>query len=108
MDNNPSLTTRRLHLRLFTLADAPAVQKLCAEREIAFNTVQIPHPYEDGMAKDWITRHLQEFEEGRILNFAITLRTDQSLIGAVGLIFRQEHARAELGYWIGKPWWGEG
>ena len=52
MDNNPSLTTQRLRLRLFTLADAPAVQKLCSEKEIAYNTANIPHPYEKEMAEE--------------------------------------------------------
>ena len=108
MEENSSLTTRRLHLRFFTLADAPTVQRLCGEREIALNTANIPHPYEDGMAEEWITRHLQEIEEGKLLNFAITLRDDNSLIGAICLVIKREDGIAELGYWIGKPWWSLG
>jgi RimJ/RimL family protein N-acetyltransferase len=30
------------------------------------------------------------------------------LVGAVGLTVQTQHKRAELGYWIGKPWWGQG
>jgi RimJ/RimL family protein N-acetyltransferase len=30
------------------------------------------------------------------------------VIGAVGLRVDRDHARAELGYWIGKPYWGRG
>jgi len=81
---------------------------LAGDRDVASTTLTIPHPYEDGMAEDWINHHLEDFALGKLLNFATTLRTDHSLIGAVGLIIRKEHARAELGYWIGKPWWGEG
>ncbi len=108
MDNNPSLTTQRLHLRLFTLADGPAVQRLVGEKEIALNTANIPHPYEEGMAESWINRSARDYEEGKLLNFAMTLRTDGSLIGAVGLVIKPEQAIAELGYWVGKPWWGQG
>jgi RimJ/RimL family protein N-acetyltransferase len=32
---------------------------------------------------------------------------DGNLIGAVGFI-EGERAQAEMGYWIGKPWWGNG
>lgn len=108
MDKNPSLTTQRLNLRLFTLDDAPAVQRLVGDREIALNTANIPHPYEDGMAEGWINRHLQDFEEGKLLNLAITLLSDNSLIGAIGLVLKPEQSVAELGYWVGKPWWGQG
>ena len=108
MDKNPSIATQRLHLRLFTLEDAPVVQRLVGEREIALNTANIPHPYEDGMAEGWINRHLPDYEEGKLLNFAITLLSDHSLIGAVGLVIKPEQGIAELGYWVGKPWWGQG
>lgn len=108
MDRNPTITTRRLHLRLFTLDDAPEIQRNVGEREIALNTANIPHPYEDGMAEGWINRHLQEFEEGKLLNLAVTLRSDNALIGAVGLVIQPKQDIAELGYWIGKPWWGQG
>ena len=55
-----------------------------------------------------INRHLQDFKEGKLLNLAITLRSDHSLIGAIGLVIKPEQDVAELGYWVGKPWWGQG
>ncbi len=53
----PTLHTSRLMLRPFKMADAPAVQRLLAAREIAEMTANIPHPYEDGMAEEWILSH---------------------------------------------------
>ena len=41
-------------------------------------------------------------------HFAITLRAGGELIGAIGIDVEPEHARAELGYWIGVPYWGRG
>ena len=52
MTQQPTLTTERLLLRPFTPADAPVVQRLAGDRDIAANTLTIPHPYEDGMAED--------------------------------------------------------
>ena len=51
MTEHPILETGRLILRPFTLADAPEVQRLAGDRDIASTTMNIPHPYEDGMAE---------------------------------------------------------
>ena len=40
--------------------------------------------------------------------FAITLRENSGLVGSTGLHVQSEHACAELGYWIGVPYWGRG
>ena len=50
----PTLQTAQLVLRPFTLEDAPAVQRLAGAHEVASTTLTIPHPYEDGMAEEWI------------------------------------------------------
>ena len=51
MNERPTLETTRLVLRPFTLADASDVQRLAGARAIASTTLNIPHPYEDGMAE---------------------------------------------------------
>jgi [ribosomal protein S5]-alanine N-acetyltransferase len=104
----PTLHTQRLILRAFTLADAPDVQRLAGAREIAAMTLTIPHPYQDGMAEEWIKTHPKAFNEGKDVNLAIVLRDTGLLCGAIGLGINQEHNHAELGYWIGKPYWGQG
>jgi len=104
----PDLETERLLLRPFTLLDARRVQLLAGERAIASNTLAIPHPYEDGMAEDWIATHAERFRAGKSATFAITLKERQLLIGAIGLQFATRHNRAEMGYWIGADYWGQG
>ena len=108
MEERPTLETKRLILRPFAMSDAAAVQRLAGEWEIADTTLNIPHPYEDGMAEEWIATHEPRFEKGEICNFAITLRDSGDLIGAVGLVITRRFDHAELGYWIGKPYWGKG
>ena len=104
----PVLETERLILRPFTIADAPAVQKLAGAREVASTTMNIPHPYEDGMAEAWISSHAPGYEAGELATYAILLRDDDQLVGAIGLVINGTHARAELGYWIGVPYWNQG
>jgi len=108
MSEQPVLTTARLALRPFTLDDVDAVQKLASAREVALNTLTIPHPYTKQDARDWITPQQEHFQEGLESTFAITLKSSGDLIGAIGLVMKKEYQIAEMGYWIGKPYWNHG
>jgi ribosomal-protein-alanine N-acetyltransferase len=104
----PTLETERLILRPFRIADAAEVQRLAGDRAIAETTANIPHPYPDGAAETWIASHLDRFASGESATFAITRRDDGALLGAMGLEINPEMQRAELGYWVGKPYWNLG
>jgi ribosomal-protein-alanine N-acetyltransferase len=104
----PTIQTERLLSRPFALQDAAAVQQLAGDREIAASTLAVPHPYEDGMAEEWIGGHRSTWDDGRGLTLAIVRQADSRLIGAISLTLIQEHSRAELGYWIGRSYWGQG
>ena len=90
------------------LADAPDIQRLAGDRDIAATTLRIPHPYEDGMAEEWISSRQAVFDAGEGVDFAIVGRSDNSFIGSIGLMLSQPHDSAEMGYWIGKPYWNQG
>jgi RimJ/RimL family protein N-acetyltransferase len=104
----PSLDTARLHLRPFALTDAPDVQRYVSDRDVAAMTLSIPHPYPDGGAEKWIGTHAQKYADGRVVHFAVIERDSGGLAGAIGLTPEPGHGRAELGYWIAKPFWGRG
>ncbi len=108
MKTAPILHTERLTLRSFKLEDAQDVQRLAGDRDIAATLTRMPHPYQDGMAEKWIRSCYEKFEKDEALNFAITLRADKNLIGGIGLRLDRENENAELGYWIGKPYWNRG
>ena len=108
MAEQPSLQTRGLTLRPFRPSDAPDVQKLAGEREIADTTANIPHPYRDGLAEEWIASHDKRFRTGESLVFAITSSADGELQGAIGLETATHEMSAEMGYWIGRPFWNRG
>ena len=103
----PTLTTERLVLRPFALADAPEVQRLAGAREIADTTLTIPHPYKDGMAEAWIATHADTFVQNRGVTLAI--EHVGALVGAISLVTTQRTShQAELGYWIAHASWGKG
>jgi ribosomal-protein-alanine N-acetyltransferase len=102
------LVTQNLLLRPFEAADAEDVRCLAGDRAIADTTLGIPYPYEAGMAESWISSHPSGFESGRIAVFAIVRRLSGELAGAVGLRVVRHYRRAELGFWIGRPFWNKG
>jgi RimJ/RimL family protein N-acetyltransferase len=104
----PTLETVRLILRPFAISDAADVQRLAGERAVASTTLSIPHPYEDAMAEAWIGTHQEAFEKGTGVNFAVVLKESGALIGAIGMGVNREHQHAEIGYWIGVPFWNHG
>ena len=108
MPPQPTLDTDRLILRPFVASDAGRVQKLAGDREIALTTLRIPHPYEDGMAEAWIAAKPDQWTDGLGAVFAVVSKEDRSLVGSIGLDVVPGHRRGELGYWIGKPYWGCG
>jgi [ribosomal protein S5]-alanine N-acetyltransferase len=108
MKKYPALRTGRLVLRGFTLQDAPEVQRLAGEWEVARTLLSVPHPYEEGVAEDWISGHYSAFERDEGVQFAVVLRRQGELCGACGLLINARDANAELGYWIGVPYWGQG
>lgn len=101
------LTTERLLLRKYTLADAAEMRRLINTREVALNTLRIPFPYPEGEAERWIASHQDRKEENDHV-FAITLRDSEQIVGTVGLHVKPDHDMAEIGYWIGVPFWGRG
>ena len=108
MSDQPVLRTSRLVLRPFEPDDALGVQMLAGAREVAETTMHIPHPYPSGAAELWIATHRDSWDAGTGATYAITDGSSGTLIGAIGLTIAPPHARGELGYWLGVPFWNRG
>ncbi len=92
--------SKRLLLRPLTRRDAPQIALLAGEWNVACMTDRIPYPYQEQDAMEWINGLPPEEHV-----FAIDL--NGTLIGLCGVLERKQ-GEAEIGYWIGKPWWGDG
>jgi RimJ/RimL family protein N-acetyltransferase len=97
----PVLKTDRLVLRALCQRDVPVIVQLASDRRVAENTARIPHPYAADEAEQFVAQANRQNDSA---TFAITL--NGSLIGACGIDVRQDGA--ELGYWLGVPFWGYG
>ncbi|HHF2956546.1 TPA: GNAT family N-acetyltransferase [Vibrio diabolicus] len=107
MTLQPTLTTQMLILRPFHPTDSATVARLAGDKSIADMTANIPHPYEEPMAQVWIKSHVGLYHQRSGVIYAITLRQDEVLIGAVSLLNISEGV-GTLGYWLGVDYWGNG
>lgn len=102
------LHTARLLLRPLRRDDIPALLPLIGAREVAATTLRIPHPYTPADADRFLEYTDQVWEKGEGARFGVFLRDGERLLGGIGLQANREHRHAELGYWIGVPFWGQG
>ena len=100
-----NLTTPRLKLRQLRPADAPHVQALCGNLNVARMLGRVPHPYPDGLAEDWIATRQAAWHDGDAYTFAIEF--EGALAGVIS-IEQRGGGKHELGYWLGEPFWGQG
>jgi ribosomal-protein-alanine N-acetyltransferase len=105
MPVQPTLLANTLLLRPFAIADAARVQELAGDERIADTTANIPHPYPDGEAERWLKGVVEQTATGELLTWAITM--EGTLVGCVSLM-QISGGEAELGYWVGVPYWGGG
>jgi len=93
-------------IRPLALSDALAVQRYANNRKIWLNLRDLfPHPYSLEDANRFLN-HVTSEKPAKTL--AIALPTEA--IGCIGLqMGRDVHCKtAELGYWLGEPFWGRG
>lgn len=101
-----TLHNKPILLRYLEADDAPRIAELCNNLKIWQNVKDVfPHPYSLEDANNFIKT---TNSETLITTFAIDYNNE--LVGAIGLTLQDDVYRksAELGYWIGEPYWGLG
>ncbi|WP_223648671.1 GNAT family N-acetyltransferase [Hymenobacter psoromatis] len=104
----PSLEAPRLRLRAFAPTDVSTIVTLANDYEVAKNTLNIPHPYHEEDARQWVQHTRESFQQQAAYTFALELRATGEFIGGIGLNLEPRFDRAEAGYWLGRPYWGRG
>jgi RimJ/RimL family protein N-acetyltransferase len=101
----PVISTERLRLRRPRKSDADAIARFCNDLDVARMTSRIPHPYGLADAEDYLAG-LDHKDPLREATFAIEHPAD-GLIGMMSF-FPDDAGRSEIGYWLGRPYWGQG
>lgn len=103
--NTPvTLRTARLLLRPFEVTDVDDVWTYASDPEVA-HFRPLPNPYTRNDALEFVKRQLQT-DWSTDAEFAIV--HGQRVIGGLSLQVSPEDDRAELGYLLGRRWWGQG
>lgn len=103
-----SITTSHLILNKFSEADILVLIEYAGNYNVARNTLNIPHPYTEKDAIDWIKNCEETYANQTRYSFAIRLKTTLEFIGGIGLTPDKRFNHAELGYWIAEPFWNKG
>jgi RimJ/RimL family protein N-acetyltransferase len=105
----PILCTERLALRELRDGDAAAVASGAGDRRVAKYLIQVPSPYPVSLARRWLIGRRDWWALGRGVTLAVTRRDEPDrLLGTVSLRRYMRDRRAELGYWLAVPAWGQG
>jgi [ribosomal protein S5]-alanine N-acetyltransferase len=100
------LETGRLILRPPELSDLPHMVPLVSDFEVSKNLGRVAHPYTQEHAREFYARAEAQRASGTDFNFAITRKDDRAYLGGCGLHLKD--GTFEMGYWLGKPYWGMG
>jgi 8-oxo-dGTP diphosphatase len=104
------LRTERLTLRPLRPEDAAALHRLVNDWEVAKTLARVPFPYPRALADTWIASTWAQIAAGEAWHLAIIGEEGgaEHLVGCVGLTLARDGRTAELGYWVGRRFWGHG
>jgi 8-oxo-dGTP diphosphatase len=70
----------------------------------------VPFPYSRELADEWVVSSAKSLAEGADYQLAITGAEGETetLVGGIGLRVNAAERSAELGYWVGRAYWGHG
>jgi ribosomal-protein-alanine N-acetyltransferase len=99
-----------IYLSAIRQTDKPALLEHLHSKDVYKTTLNIPHPYLEAHADSWIQKRIEQTERlGIEVCFAIR-DAKARLIGVVSADSLEPGTthRAEIGYWLARPFWGQG
>jgi len=93
-----TLESERLILRPPRPMDIQSMTVWLSDYDVARMTARVPHPYGEGDAEAFVAA-------GASNRFVIERKRDGVFLGMTGLHVDEG---CEFGYWLGKPFWGQG
>ena len=101
------LEGERFRLRTIESKDIDSITKYCKDRLVSRWLLRVPYPYKRKDAEDFIKRNRKKELKGEARRFGIEI--DGEIVGVCSLeSIDLKNKNAELGYWLGKPFWKKG
>lgn len=91
-----------ISIRCIDRGDLNDVARLANNFAIAQMTANLPFPYSLDHASTWL-----DYVEATDNEHVFAIIGNGTFMGVVGLVHEPEHERAELGYWLGEPFWNK-
>lgn len=101
----PRIRTARLTLRRPEPADAERIHALANDWDVVRMTTRMPWPYTRQDADDFITR-VRASRSDDAHTFVIEAQDGPA--GLIGFFTEEGQRLPEIGYWLGRPYWGQG
>jgi ribosomal-protein-alanine N-acetyltransferase len=99
------LETQRLVLRAPRQEDVPQFVPLLGDYDVAKNLSRVPYPYSEEDGYSFVELARQKWTLKQDYCFCILRKADDAFIGICGV---HPERGWEMGYWLGKPYWGHG
>src|SRR3954452_21963633 len=100
------LTLRSCDVRSWSMRDVASIAEHANNRKVWMNLRdRFPHPYSQRDARAFI-----KAIRSRDPETAFAIAVDGRAVGGVGFVLHDDVERisAEIGYWLGEPFWGHG
>lgn len=105
----PTLEGGRVALRALRPMDAASIYRYLNDSRVNRWLPRVPKPYRVDDAHAWVRVTRKMAEAGTDFHFGIELRESGEIVGMIGLNGIQTEDRiAEVGYWLGRPYWRQG
>ena len=101
------LRCEMLLMRPLQSGDVADILTLASAKEISDNTF-VPVPYPPEVAEEFVRTRRELWSKDEAYVFGIIEKSGGRFAGCMGLHLFHDHFRAEVGYWIGLPYWGRG
>ncbi len=103
----PVIETQRLVLRAPRLEDLGRCAELLGDYEVAKMLSRVTYPYDLDEGRKYLARAGESWQDqanAEELGFQVDLNGE--MIG--GISFKKLQETPEIGYWLGRPYWGKG
>lgn len=97
--------TTEVTIEPVSLKHAAVLERLISDPAVSETTSNIPHPYPKGGAADWIRLTKEQSAEGKAFGFSVICH---GVFVGVASILNIAAGQGEIGYWVGRPYWGRG